>query len=191
MLKKDELTNPNSCINKALPDEMVFVLLGRDKAAPAALRAWIGERLRLGLNLLMSDPQIAGAEADLQDMEQNQTYYKRLAHKVKESHDEPRLASFPSREKQQERDVMEASGKYTYQIVIIRYKEATDFIKRNIGCVNGYKACANGTWYEPGQLLFVELRPTNDPEWGAKGIYLVNLDGWNALIKDLYKEWER
>ncbi len=30
--------------------EMVFVLLSRDAAAPVAIRAWVAERLRLGKN---------------------------------------------------------------------------------------------------------------------------------------------
>jgi len=50
MLKKIELSDETSCINKALPDEMVFVLLARDAAAPVAIEAWIAERIRLGLN---------------------------------------------------------------------------------------------------------------------------------------------
>lgn len=50
MIKRDELASPHSCLNKARDDEMVFVLLGRDPAAPAAIRAWVQERLLLGKN---------------------------------------------------------------------------------------------------------------------------------------------
>lgn len=50
MIKRDELTKPNSCMNRALDDEVTFVLLGRDPAAPAAIRAWVAERIRLGKN---------------------------------------------------------------------------------------------------------------------------------------------
>ena len=50
MIKSDELYNPNSCLNKANDDELIFVLLGRDKAAPIAILAWIEERIRLGKN---------------------------------------------------------------------------------------------------------------------------------------------
>jgi hypothetical protein len=46
MRKRDELSNPSSCLNRAADDECVFVLLARDVAAPAAIRAWIRERLR-------------------------------------------------------------------------------------------------------------------------------------------------
>jgi hypothetical protein len=58
--KRDELTNPNSCMNRAREDEMTFVLLGRDAAAPGAIRAWAEERIRLGKNQ-PDDPQIIEA----------------------------------------------------------------------------------------------------------------------------------
>lgn len=61
MIKREELSNPNSCMSRARDDEMTFVLLGRDRAAPAAIRAWVGERLRLGKNK-PDDPQIVEAE---------------------------------------------------------------------------------------------------------------------------------
>jgi hypothetical protein len=50
MRKNDELSDPRSCFNRAGPDELLFVLLGRDAAAPAAVAAWIEARLRLGKN---------------------------------------------------------------------------------------------------------------------------------------------
>lgn len=62
MIKRDELTNPNSCMSRAKDDEMTFVLLGRDAAAPVAIGAWIDERLRLGKNL-EDDAQIIEARA--------------------------------------------------------------------------------------------------------------------------------
>lgn len=51
MIKRDEERRADSCFNRALPDEWLFVLLGRDAAAPAAIRAWVQERIRLGKNL--------------------------------------------------------------------------------------------------------------------------------------------
>ena len=60
MIKSHELIDPTSCLNKAREDELLFVLLGRDQAAPAAIYAWIDERVRLGLNMA-DDPQIAEA----------------------------------------------------------------------------------------------------------------------------------
>lgn len=50
MLKKEELQRPDSCWSKARYEERVFILLARDKAAPAAIKAWVNERLRLELN---------------------------------------------------------------------------------------------------------------------------------------------
>ncbi len=50
MKKRDEITNPLSCLNKARDHEMLFVLLARDAAAPATVRFWIAERIRLRLN---------------------------------------------------------------------------------------------------------------------------------------------
>lgn len=50
MLKRDEIEDTESCLNKAGDDERLFVLLARDPAAPVAIRAWIAERLRLGKN---------------------------------------------------------------------------------------------------------------------------------------------
>jgi hypothetical protein len=60
MKKSRELNDPGSCLNRARDNEIIFVLLARDAAAPAAIRAWAGERMRLGKNRL-SDPQILEA----------------------------------------------------------------------------------------------------------------------------------
>ena len=70
MIKREELTNPKSCMSRAKDDEMTFVLLGRDAAAPHAIRAWVDERLRLGKNLV-SDAQIVEALLCAEAMEQN------------------------------------------------------------------------------------------------------------------------
>jgi hypothetical protein len=50
MLKRDELANPQSCLNRAINHEMIFVLLARDEAAPAAIREWIQARIASGKN---------------------------------------------------------------------------------------------------------------------------------------------
>lgn len=68
MIKRDELTNPMSCFNKALPDECIFVLLARDPASPAAIRAWAHERVRRGKNK-SEDPQIKEALTAADHME--------------------------------------------------------------------------------------------------------------------------
>lgn len=70
MIKRLELTDPASCMSRARDDEMTFVLLGRDTAAPAAIRAWIAERLRLGKNI-PTDPQIIEAEECARKMEED------------------------------------------------------------------------------------------------------------------------
>jgi hypothetical protein len=60
MRKKDELTKEHTCMQHAHDQEMVFVLLSRDAAAPVAIRAWVAERLRLGKNT-EDDAQIKDA----------------------------------------------------------------------------------------------------------------------------------
>lgn len=75
MRKRDEETHPESCFNRALPDEWVFVLLGRDAAAPAAIRAWARERIRLGKNL-EGDDQITEALIVALEIEEKQYFDK-------------------------------------------------------------------------------------------------------------------
>jgi hypothetical protein len=58
--KRDELSDPNSCLNRADEDEFVFVLLGRDPSGAAAIRAWVSDRVRRGINRL-ADDQIQSA----------------------------------------------------------------------------------------------------------------------------------
>jgi hypothetical protein len=50
MLKRDELTDPNSCLNRAADDELIFVLLARDVATPHGIREWSKERVARGKN---------------------------------------------------------------------------------------------------------------------------------------------
>lgn len=68
MRKKDELSRSHTCMQHAHPNEMVFVLLSRDAAAPVAIRAWVAERLRLGKNTEF-DEQIVEALACAETME--------------------------------------------------------------------------------------------------------------------------
>lgn len=58
-------------MNRARDDEMTFVLLGRDAAAPGAIRFWARERVRLGKNS-WQDLQIAEAMRAAARMERNQ-----------------------------------------------------------------------------------------------------------------------
>lgn len=39
-IKTVELQNPNSCLNKAAPDEFIFVLRANDPAAPNTIEHW-------------------------------------------------------------------------------------------------------------------------------------------------------
>lgn len=60
MIKREELTNPNSCLGRARIDEMLFVLLARDVAAPSTIRHWVQERIARGKNT-QDDAQIKEA----------------------------------------------------------------------------------------------------------------------------------
>ena len=71
MLKKIELSDPNSCLNRARDDELVFVLLERDVAAPTAIRSWCNERIVQGKNK-PGDDQITTAYACADRMEELQ-----------------------------------------------------------------------------------------------------------------------
>ncbi len=73
MLKLVEIGDKRSCWNKAKFDERVFVLLARDVAAPAAIRAWVDERVRLGKNA-PQDPQIVEALDCADQMEQEREH---------------------------------------------------------------------------------------------------------------------
>jgi hypothetical protein len=66
--KNQEALNPNSCLNRAYENEMLFILMGRDPAAPVAIRAWIAERIRL-LRNRPTDQQIIDAVACAEIME--------------------------------------------------------------------------------------------------------------------------
>jgi hypothetical protein len=70
MIKACELADSNSCLNRAMSDEMIFVLLARDRAAPAAIRSWVDERIRIGKNK-RADPEIIQALVAAQEMERD------------------------------------------------------------------------------------------------------------------------
>lgn len=62
MLKREELSNPNSCLSRSADDEMLFVLRGHDVTFSAVVRFWADERIRRGKNL-PGDAQINEAWA--------------------------------------------------------------------------------------------------------------------------------
>ena len=51
MIKREEIADSSSCLNKARDDEPIFVLLARDAAAIHAVMCWINARIELGLNI--------------------------------------------------------------------------------------------------------------------------------------------
>jgi hypothetical protein len=67
MIKRKEDSDPKSCWNRADEEEIVFVLLARDPAAPQAILAWIKERIRLGKNKA-GDAQLNEASKCMLDM---------------------------------------------------------------------------------------------------------------------------
>lgn len=72
MRKFAEMSYPDSCMTKAKPEEMTFVLLGRDAAAPVAIMKWVEERIRLGKNTI-DDEQIKEAVRCADIMENERT----------------------------------------------------------------------------------------------------------------------
>lgn len=44
MIKSDELSNMNSCLNKAYQDEPIFVLRAKDPIAPMIIHLWCEAR---------------------------------------------------------------------------------------------------------------------------------------------------
>ncbi len=73
MTKILEAYEEQSCWNKADAHEKLFVLLGRDRAMPIAIRAWVAERIRLGKNLA-GDPQICEALDMAASLERGETH---------------------------------------------------------------------------------------------------------------------
>lgn len=69
MRKSLELSDPNSCLHKARADELLFVLLERDAAAPDTIREWIRKRIELGLNV-STDDKIVEARQWIAQVEQ-------------------------------------------------------------------------------------------------------------------------
>ena len=76
MRKRDEVSDPKSCLNRALPAELVFVLLGRDPAAPAAIRAWMMARVAMELNTL-ADAQLVEADRCQEVMDREREMIRR------------------------------------------------------------------------------------------------------------------
>ncbi len=67
MRKRDEIAVENSCFNKAKMDELIFVLLARDKASADTVEFWCNKRIELGKNT-EDDEQIREARAWVQSV---------------------------------------------------------------------------------------------------------------------------
>jgi hypothetical protein len=76
MIKRLEMTDPQSCMSRAGEDEMTFVLLARDICAPDTIRDWVANRLGAGKNKF-SDPQIQDALECAREMERQYAAMKR------------------------------------------------------------------------------------------------------------------
>lgn len=70
MLKLQEITDPQSCLNRAKDDEFVFVLREKDPCMAMTIRNWIEARVLAGLNK-RSDEKIKTAEALVIHLETN------------------------------------------------------------------------------------------------------------------------
>lgn len=68
MRKDEELRNPNSCLNRAKDDEIIFVLLERDASAPDIIRDWCRHRIASGKNKAQ-DREILEAYHDADEMD--------------------------------------------------------------------------------------------------------------------------
>lgn len=79
MTKDWESVSPTSCFNHADPNEMIFVLLARDVAAPITIRAWCAERVWLGKNK-WDDTQIVEALECAKIMQMTQAEHHRHSH---------------------------------------------------------------------------------------------------------------
>lgn len=91
MMKAKELEDPASCFNRARPDELMFVLLARDRVAPLAIRFWCKERIRLGWNQEY-DLQIAEAWALADAIESEQVFSARQHEHAKGKRGAPQRA---------------------------------------------------------------------------------------------------
>lgn len=67
MIKRDELSDPTSRLNRASEDEPVFVLRGADICAPDTILFWILSRLTAGWNQ-EDDNQVKEAQVIAADM---------------------------------------------------------------------------------------------------------------------------
>jgi hypothetical protein len=65
-LKRDEIANPNSCLNKAADDEPIFVLRANDPVAAAIVRIWaeryVSEKIEHNTDGILTGAQLLKAQ---------------------------------------------------------------------------------------------------------------------------------
>lgn len=77
MLKRDEIANPDSCLNRAAADEPVFVLRANDPTAPAIVRAWVNAYAYRKKGLKAMDSAEIGKHNEALQIAQAMENYKR------------------------------------------------------------------------------------------------------------------
>jgi hypothetical protein len=82
MIKSREISDAESCFSKALSDEMMFVLLARDRVAPITVYFWCVLRCLLFKNT-WNDEQLKEARRSVRAMRyQNRAHKKVLTHRA-------------------------------------------------------------------------------------------------------------
>lgn len=65
-IKREELANPNGCLNKAADDEPIFVLRANDPVAAAVVRYWassyVSEKIEASTDGVLTNAQLAKAQ---------------------------------------------------------------------------------------------------------------------------------
>ncbi len=91
MIKRDEVRRPDSCLNRAREDEIVFVLLGRDMTTPITILKWAMERIKISKSAVDSDEiKDAVRMADTLIEEHKQTLYRIVS--IRDPHDNNKAA---------------------------------------------------------------------------------------------------
>lgn len=77
MLKKNEVADPNSCINRAEDDEPVFVIRANDPLMPKVVQFWANEyqQMKLTLSGVLSEAQYQKFQEALQIADQAREWY--------------------------------------------------------------------------------------------------------------------
>jgi hypothetical protein len=77
--KRDEMADPNSCLNRAKEDEYLFVLLERDLDVPGTIEDWCRRRVERGKSAPAS-PEIVEAHHAARLIREAQADPERIAY---------------------------------------------------------------------------------------------------------------